>query len=181
MMAKPAKKSDHRIKKQLILVMFGLMILAATFGCGNPAIDLTDYGTETITLIGLDDDIDADEDKIQRITLTISELQSMDCVTVKTNSTSDKIGNVKATGPLLETVTNVYGETLSNFSKLIITATDGYEIVLNQPFISENKLILAFGIDGQPLGEDEAPLRLIVPESDSAYWIRMIESIEFIR
>jgi len=113
--------------------------------------------------------------------LTIAELQSLDCVTIKTNSTSDKIGTVKATGPLLETVLDKYGVSMAELKKIVITATDGYEIVLNQPFISENQLILAFGINGEPLGEDEAPLRLIVPESDSAYWIRMIESIEFIR
>ena len=99
---------------------------------------------------------------------------------MKTSSTSDKIGVVKATGPLLETVAANYGATLSDFNKIIITATDGYEIVLNQPFMTDNKIILAFGIDGKPLGEDEAPLRLIIPESDSAYWIRMIKSIEFI-
>jgi len=159
------------------MLLFALMILVVTFGCGNPEIDLTDYGSEAISLIGLDNN----NGDGQPISLTITELKSFDCVTVKTSSTSDKIGNVKATGPLLETVMSTYGAGMDDFKKIIITATDGYEIVLNQPFISENQLILAFGINGEPLGEDEAPLRLIVPESDSAYWIRMIESIEFIR
>jgi len=104
----------------------------------------------------------------------------MDCVTVKTSSTSDKIGEVTATGPLLATVAEKYGTSMEVFKKIIITAQDGYKIVLNQPFINESKLILAFGINGKPLGDDEAPLRLIIPESDSAYWIRMIKSIEFI-
>ena len=179
MMSQPNKKTRLRIAKPIGMLLFALMILL-TFGCGNPEIDLTDYGTETISLIGLGTN-NGDAGEAQPITLTITELQSLDCVTVKTNSTSDKIGEVKATGPLLETVVNKYGANVDDFKKIIITATDGYEIVLNQPFISENQLILAFGINGKPLGEDEAPLRLIVPESDSAYWIRMIDSIEFIR
>ena len=176
MIAQTDLKARQLIKKQIVMMLYVTMILAVSLGCGNPEIDVTNYGSETLTLIGINDD-----EGSQPVTLTITELQSLNCITIKTNSTSDKIGNVKATGPLLETVLDKYGVSIAEFKKIIITATDGYEIVLNQPFISENKLILAFGIDGEPLGEDEAPLRLIVPESDSAYWIRMIESIEFVR
>ncbi len=175
-MGQSEPKTHKRINKKAIMILYVMMILAVILGCGNPEIDLTNYGSETLTLIGI-----SKNDEGKAVTLTITELQSLKCVTIKTNSTSDKIGDVKATGPLLETIADKYGATLNEFNKIIITATDGYEIVLNQPFISENKLILAFGIDGEPLGEDEAPLRLIVPESDSAYWIRMIESIEFVR
>jgi len=39
--------------------------------------------------------------------------------------------------------------------------------------------MLAFGIDGQPLDEDSAPVRIIIPESDSAYWTRMVNRIKF--
>ncbi len=158
-------------------LLFLFMMITVSFGCGNPEIDLTGYGSDTITLIGLQDS----ENGNKSVTLTINDLQGFDCVTIKTNSTSDKIGNVKATGPLLKTVVAKYGASMDDFKKIIITAVDGYEIVLTQPFISENQLILAFGVDGKSLGDDEAPLRLIVPDSDSAYWIRMIESIEFIR
>lgn len=176
MTAQSEKKARRRIKKQIVIILYAMMILAVSLGCGNPEIDVATYGSETLTLIGIIDD-----DTSQPVTLTITELQSLNCVTIKTNSTSDKIGNVKATGPLLETVLDKYGVSMTEIKEIIITATDGYEIVLNQPFISENQLILAFGINGEPLGEDEAPLRLIVPESDSAYWIRMIESIEIVR
>lgn len=174
-MAQTEHKKTHP-SKQIVMILYAMMILAVTLGCGNPEIDLTTYGSETLTLIGLNDD-----DESQSVTMTITELQSLTCVTITTKSTSDKIGNVKATGPLLETVLEKYGVSLNEFKEIIITAKDGYEIVLNQPFISDNQLILAFGVDGEPLSEDEAPLRLIVPESDSAYWIRMIESIEFVR
>ncbi len=176
MMAQSEKKAHQHIIKQIVMVLIIMMILAVSLGCGNPEIDLTNYGSETLTLIGISDNKGSSAE-----ILTITELQSLQCVTIKTNSTSDKIGNVMATGPLLETIVDKYGASMSDFNKIIITATDGYEIVLNQPFISDNKLILAFGINGEPLGEDEAPLRLIVPESDSAYWIRMIETIEFVR
>ena len=36
----------------------------------------------------------------------------------------------------------------------------------------------AFGIDGEPLNEEDAPCRIIKPESDSAYWLRMLDRID---
>ena len=178
----PFYKSGTHLRTRRMIYALMLVTMAASMvfpftGCGNPTIDLTGYGDESITLIGLH----KEAGDTLPIKLTISELQDMDCVTIKTESTSDKIGEVSATGPLLDTVLAQYGASSTDYKKMIITAIDGYEIVLNQPFISENKIVLAFGINGEPLGEDEAPLRLIIPESDSAYWIRMIQSIEFIR
>lgn len=174
------KVETHRhnrlMKYILMLAIMTVSLVFAFTGCSNPTIDLTGYGDEPITLKGMQ----TGAGDTNPIKMTINELQELECVTIKTASTSDKIGEVSATGPLLDTVLAQYGSSVADYKKIIITAIDGYEIVLNQPFISENKIILAFGINGEPLGEDEAPLRLIIPESDSAYWIRMIESIEFI-
>jgi len=169
--------NEKKVELKLILIL--LLCLSSIFfaGCGNPDIDVSAYGNQTITLTGVVQP-DGSEGKIA---LKISELKEMDCVTVKTHSTSDKIGEVKATGPLLETILKKYEHTLSDYHRIVITATDGYEIALNQPLIGDSELILAFGIDGKPLGVDEAPLRLIIPGSDSAYWIRMIKTIEFIK
>jgi hypothetical protein len=135
------------------------------------------YGKEKVEFIGIQNQGKTSE----KIVLTIDELKALDCVTVKTHSTSDKIGEIKATGPLLQTILAEYGSSLEDYNRIVITATDGYEITLNQPLINDNQLILAFGIDGKPLDDDEKPLRLIIPESDSAYWIRMIRSVEFIK
>lgn len=176
MATKSAKDRRKPLRKKLVLLIFVFIAFVTASGCGNPEIELTGYESQTVTFVGISDGKNGDA----QVTLTIEELKELDCITVKTNSTSDKIGEVRATGPLLETIVDKYGASMADFRKIIITATDGYEIVLNQPFISENKLILAYGINGKPLGEDEKPIRLIVPESDSAYWIRMIESIEFI-
>ena len=49
---------------------------------------------------------------------------------------------------------------------------------LDSRVLADNDVILAFGIDGQPLGEEDAPVRIIIPQSDSAYWVRMVERIE---
>lgn len=113
--------------------------------------------------------------------ITVKDLKEMECVTKKTHSTSDKIGEVRATGPLLDTVLEPYGVSQSEFSKVKIYAKDDYAITLSKDILDEKEMILAFGMDGMPLDEEDKPVRIIIPESDSAYWIRMVEKIEFIK
>ena len=141
-------------------------------GCGVDDIDISGYHDQTITLKGLQE---------QDITVTIDELKALECVTKKTESTSDKIGKVRATGPKLETLLAGYGASQTDFDHIRITASDGYDVKLRHDFLAENDVILAFGIDGQPLDQESAPLRIIIPKSDSAYWIRMVKELEFVR
>ncbi len=152
-----------------------ILILAACLcmsGCGTDDIDISGYHDRTITLTGL-----AEQD----ITVTIDELKAMECVTKKTESTSDKIGKVRATGPKLETLLAEHGASQTDFSHIRITAKDGYDVKLNSDVLADNDIILAFGIDGEPLDAESAPLRVIIPKSDSAYWIRMVTKIEFVK
>jgi hypothetical protein len=141
-------------------------------GCGVDEIDISGYEDREIALVGLDDG-----DK----TITIKELKALECVTVKTHSTSDKIGEVRATGPLLDTLLQEYGYSQTDFSRIEIYGDDQYDIALSSKVINEDDIILAFGIDGEPLDEECKPIRVIIPESDSAYWIRMVNRIEFIK
>ena len=39
--------------------------------------------------------------------------------------------------------------------------------------------MLAYGINGEPLDEESVPLRVIIRNSDSAYWVRLVTKIEF--
>ena len=108
----------------------------------------------------------------------ILELKELECVTVKTESTSDKIGEVRATGPTLETVLAAEGADAADIKKITFHGADGYEYSLYEDYVADHDIILAFGIDGEPLDEENAPCRIIIPESDSAYWLRMLDHIE---
>ena len=140
--------------------------------CGVDDINVSGYQNMSITLSGLEGG-----DR----SITVKDLKEMECVTKKTHSTSDKIGEVRATGPLLDTVLEPYGVSQSEFSKVKIYAKDDYAITLSKDILDEKEMILAFGMDGMPLDEEDKPVRIIIPESDSAYWIRMVEKIEFIK
>ena len=156
---------------------FGLFLLAAVLGlaclcmsgCGTDDIDISGCAEETITLTGAAD---------REITLSVADLKAMDCITRTTESTSDKIGQVRATGPTLDTVLKTLGLTQADVEKVHIYARDDYDVKLGSDVLETEDVILAFGMDGEPLTEEDAPVRIIIPESDSAYWIRMVEKIE---
>lgn len=154
--------------KLIAVLLLGLASLCMS-GCGTDDIDISGYADDTVVLAGL-----ADKD----ITLTVADLKAMDCVTKTTESTSDKIGKVRATGPTLDTVLRACGSSQEEIRKAHIYAKDDYDVKLGPSVLGTEEVILAFGIDGEPLGAEEAPVRIIIPESDSAYWIRMVERIE---
>lgn len=160
-----------RLSALILLLLAGTLLLA---GCGVDDIDVSGYGQQEIELVGLTEDD-------RTVTITPKELKALDCVTKKTHSTSDKIGEVRATGPLLDTVLEEYGVSQADFTKIKIYGEDDYDISLRQEFLAENDVILAFGINGEPLDAEGQPVRIIIPESDSAYWIRMVKKIEFIK
>ena len=153
----------------IIACMTGCGILTA---CGTDDIDISSYASKEVVLSGIQD---------EDIVLTIADLKAMECKTVKTHSTSDKIGDVRATGPELDIVLAAYGVSKSDFDKIIIYGTDQYDVKLKNDYITTNDIYLAFGVDGEPLDTESAPCRIIIPESDSAYWTRMVNRIEFIR
>lgn len=160
-----------RKKKAALILVFAVFGMTVT-GCGVDKIDISGYHTATIAMDGV-----TEEEK----TLYLAQLKQMDCVTRKTHSADDESTKVWATGPLLETVLEAYGSSKSDFSAIRVYGKDHYDITLDKDFLQENDVILAYGINGEPLDEASKPLRIIIPESDSAYWVRMVTRIECIK
>ena len=161
-----------RIFILLMTVCFCALIPVFLSSCGVDDIDISSYENEQIELIGIDE---------ESVRLTVADLKAMNCKTLKTESTSDKIGKVRATGPELDTVLEPYGVRKADFSKIIINGADEYDVKLLNDYITEHDIYLAIGIDGEPLDGESAPCRIIIPKSDSAYWVRMVRSIEFVK
>ena len=152
------------------IVLFITVILLCMCACGTDDIDISGYSDAEIVFEGISD---------EPVYISVKQLKSMDCHTVKTKSTSDKIGTVKATGVWLSDILSEYELEQADFSCITVYGTDEYSAPLYSDFLKENRIMLAFGIDGQPLDEDSAPVRIIIPESDSAYWTRMVNRIKF--
>ncbi|MEG0157325.1 MAG: hypothetical protein RR661_06720, partial [Anaerovoracaceae bacterium] len=136
------------MKKKLFAMGMTLILMFSLAACGNPEVDISAYEGETLTIVGAQE---------APVTFTIKELSEMKCTTKKTESTSDKIGRIEATGPLLDTVLKELGRSTDEFTKIKIYGRDEYEITLDQDFLKKNKVILAFGINGLPLEKDALP------------------------
>ena len=72
------------------------------------------------------------------------------------------------------------GGQLANY--VLVTARDGYRAVFSlaelEPTLGNRKVLLVDRCGGQPLGDDDGPLRLIAPEeSRPARWVRQVQSI----
>lgn len=169
-MVRIPRTNKHSRRACLILILALALCLCA---CGKPdEIDISGYQDATVTLKGVSD---------KPVELSIADLKEMKIQTVETESTSDKIGVVRATGPWLDDVLEPYGVKQEDFAKIIITGEDEYDIKLYQKYLEKNKIMLAFGIDGKPLDEESAPCRIIIRKSDSAYWVRQVTQIEFVK
>lgn len=155
-------------KRFLVLALAIVMLLLA--GCGTDDIDISGYADNTLILSGVNE---------EDIVLTIDDLKAMDCETIKAESTSDKIGEVRATGVWLDTILEQYGYKQEDFSKIRFYGTDEYDVNLYTDYLEEHPIMLAFGIDGEPLDAESIPLRVIIRDSDSAYWVRMVTKIAF--
>lgn len=156
-------------KIKSIWVVFALALGIVCFcGCAPDDIDISRYADQQIAIDGIAE---------ETVNVTIAELKDMECITVKTESTSDKIGEFKATGPTLETVLAAKNADIADVKKITFHGADNYSYSLNEDYIAEHDIILAFGRDGKPLDAEDAPCRIIIPESDSAYWLRMLDRI----
>lgn len=71
-------------------------------------------------------------------------------------------------------------------SYVLVTARDGYRVVYSlaelDPSLGNRHIVLADRCDGQPLSEEDGPLRLVAPEElRPARWVRQVQSITVVR
>ena len=155
------------------MLLFCLISVMGLTGCGEPDdIDISGYADRSIN-------IHIDGEKVHKV--TISDLKKMECETVTTESTSDKIGKVRATGPWLDTVLEPYGIKQEDCRKLVIKGKDDYDIRLYKDYLSEHPIMLAFGVDKKPLDKESVPCRIIIEKSNSAYWVRHVSDLTIYR
>lgn len=157
-------------KRWLVIVAMLLVSVIACTGCGADKIDVSGYEDVELVLCGVEEN---------DIVLSVKDLQSFEVETITAESTSDKIGEVRATGVWLDTVLEAYGCEQADFSKLHFCGSDEYDVNLYSDYLKEHPIFLAFGMNGEPLDEESIPVRVIIRDSDSAYWVRLVTEIDF--
>jgi len=156
-----------------LLALFLVMITWLGAGCSTSVrADLSSYGDEPIRISGLTDDED--------FTVTPKELAKLECESGSATGKTQKAGTVCGVGPTLDTFLAQYNRQQTDFQKIIFRPKIVIPITLGPRDLQEYIIILSLANGNKPLSENEAPLRLVIPEADSGKWVRMVIEIEFV-
>jgi hypothetical protein len=126
----------------------------------------------------------------QDLNLTLEDLKKLPRKSVSTKGHDDQVHQYDGVpiGALLAKAGVPQGSALRGKSMaltVIAEGTDGYRAVfslaeLDEDFAGESVLIVD-SADGQPLGPDQGPLRLVVPgDKRQGRWVRMLKSITIV-
>ncbi|HZK24793.1 MAG TPA: molybdopterin-dependent oxidoreductase [Oscillospiraceae bacterium] len=165
------------MKKNLFLLSLVLLLLfTAACGSNQPAPgggEDTPQGEEAIVIAGSE----LGEHKI-----TVAELKELTPVEkeVVSVSSSGEENEYSVKGALFADVLAELGLQQKELSAIRFIAGDGYMMEVPQEVLAARDIILAYEIDGEPLQEKTKPLRAIVPEERSMYWVRNLVKIEIL-
>jgi len=166
------------IKRPVFAVIATFLITILLFaGCsGNIAKDdAAGEGSsdEVLTIVWQDEEI----------RISISEIMDFDAVEMEAatvdSENKESIRHVK--GVLLEDLLEEYLTiSLSDIYSIRFTAGDGYAIEVPPEIMQEREVILAYEMYGEPLEEKKKPLRAVIPDERTMYWVGNLIEIELI-
>ncbi len=125
------------------------------------------------------------------LSLSLSDLQRLSHTTLKvTNSHEGREETYEGVllGQLLKMAGLAQGEKLRGSlmaSYLLVRGRDGYRVVLSlaetDSSFQNAEILVADRMNGQPIGSDAGPLRLILPHDlRPGRWVRMLQSINVV-
>lgn len=166
-----------KAKKTWLLLLAALLLLA----CGGCAADKAEpgpssggAGDEAITISGLPGG---------PITVTVEELKALPAETEEalSISSSGEESTVPYKGVDINTVLEPHGVSLDDYSGVRLVAADGYSIEVHEDILRSQRLFLAYELYGEPLWEENRPLRVVIPNVRSMYWIKKLREVHLIQ
>lgn len=169
------QKAGYGIFARCITLMLVFAMLAGLMaGCGSKLTDeeLAVNDDKEIVLHGL-----TDED----ITITVADLKELDAITKKAEAkrSNGQIVEVKITGPLLTSLVEKYGASLSDFNTVRFYGSDDYEIAMPSNILENDDIILGYYDYGEPISSSDGPVHVVVPGERAMYWVRKLCRIDF--
>jgi len=112
--------------------------------------------------------------------VSVGEIKKLPSVTkrVEASRANGEKVSMKATGALLESLLEKHGKSMRDYSRIRLTARDGYSIAVTADVFKNNPIILAYEIDGQALDAENQPIQVVVPGERAMYWVRMLTRID---
>lgn len=159
-------------KNWLVLIMLVAMVLLVA-GCAQASAEEEKVmGSFSITGVGEEHVIDVAEmvEQYEAVELYVTSVDSAG-ETNEYHIKGVKLDDVLA-GENIDTAT---------FSSLRAVASDGYAIEVPKEIVEAREIVLAYEINGEALADDSKPVRLIVPEERSMYWVRNMVNLDLIQ
>jgi hypothetical protein len=153
--------------KKLVVLAFALLLLLTA--CQGKEAGPTDQGT--LTLVGLGSEIE----------LTLAELRELDTYSGEANTinSANEESRRSFTGARVDKLLAHFGANLDQYATVTAKAGDGYSVQIPKPILESRQLILAWELEGKPLEGKDAPLRMVVPEERTLFWVRNVVELVF--
>ena len=165
--------------KRLICALVAVFFIVTLLfmGCSDNTAKNNVTGTvspdESLNIIWQDKEIRISISKIMDFGAVEMEAATID------SENKESIRQIK--GVLLEDILKEYLDiSLSDIYSLRFTAGDGYAIEVPPEVLKEREIILAFEMDGEPLEEESLPLRSVIPDERTMYWVRNLVEVSLI-
>src|SRR6056297_1145657 len=116
------------------------------------------------------------------ITINLKELKELPIVeeTAISADEGDDKNVYEVKGVLLSDLLSSKGVSKNDLKAIRLIAGDGYQIDISENILKQRKLILTFEINGEPLYEKSKPIRVIIPNEMSMYWLKNLKEIRIV-
>jgi hypothetical protein len=151
------------------VLLIALVLIFAS--CAAKPADISAYADTPIEIAGLTD---------KDFSVTPRELSELDCVKRSATGATAKAGTVSASGPLLDTFLAQYGKKMTDFERIRFIGADDYRKVLKGDYLTDYEVVLSIASGNKPLPATDQPLRILIPEAESEYWVYSCVRIEFV-
>src|SRR6056297_421950 len=155
------------MKKITFLLIFTLLIGLISFN----TVALAEDGEFVISNLE-ENDITIEVEKLKELPVVTKDVTSVD--------SGGNEDNYTVKGALFSDLLDSLGYTKSDLKAVNLVAGDGYSIELPENVLVNRQIILAYEIDGEPLGEKVKPVRVIIPEERAMYWIKNLTTINVV-
>jgi hypothetical protein len=161
------------MKKGWMVVLLVLAVNLLAVGCSQSSVADEEkiMGSFTVTGIG--------EDRVIQIADIVEHYEAVEMNVTSVDSTGET-NEYHVKGVRLAEVLGGEGITPEDYNSLRAVASDGYAIEVPKEIVAIRDIVLAYEINGEALPEDSKPIRLIVPEERSMYWVRNMTILDLI-
>jgi hypothetical protein len=162
-----------QVRKNWLLFIMLVVIALSVAGCTQTSDDEAKVmGSFTISGVG--------EEHVMDVVQMVEQYEAVELDVTSVDSQGET-NEYHVKGIRLADVLAGEGIGVQDYDSLRAVASDGYAIEVPKEIVAIRDIVLAYEINGEALPDDSKPIRLIVPEERSMYWVRNMTNLDLIQ